>query len=105
MPPTRVSRPSSVSRSRSATEAPGENAVGKARILIVDDDAAIRSSLQRILEYEEYDVRAAESGEAALQALADRRFDLALLDVKMPGMDGLELLERVKRTWAELVCI
>jgi two-component system nitrogen regulation response regulator NtrX len=79
--------------------------VGKARILIVDDDAAIRSSLQRILEYEEYDVRAAESGEAALQALADRRFDLALLDVKMPGMDGLELLERVKRTHADLVCI
>jgi len=79
--------------------------VGKARILIVDDDAAIRGSLERILDYEDYDVRAAASGEQALAALAERRFDLALLDIKMPGMDGLELLERVKRTHEELVCI
>jgi two-component system nitrogen regulation response regulator NtrX len=79
--------------------------VGKARILIVDDDAAIRGSLERILEYEDYVVRAAESGEAALEALSERRFDLALLDIKMPGMDGLELLERVKKSHEELVCI
>jgi two-component system nitrogen regulation response regulator NtrX len=77
----------------------------KARILIVDDDASIRESLQRVLKYEEYDVRLATDGPKALEALAERRHDLALLDIKMPGMDGLELLERIKKSHPDLVCI
>jgi two-component system nitrogen regulation response regulator NtrX len=79
--------------------------MAKARILIVDDDASIRESLQRVLKYEDYDVQLAEDGPAALERLAERRHDLALLDVKMPGMDGLELLERIKKAHADLVCI
>ena len=79
--------------------------MSKARILIVDDDATIRESLTRVLEYEDYTVQAADSGAGALERLAERRFDLALFDIKMPGMDGLELLERTKARWPELVCV
>jgi len=79
--------------------------VTKARILIVDDEASIRDSLRRVLEYEDYAVHAAADGPSALEQLAERRFDLALFDIKMPGMDGLELLERAKRARRDLVCI
>jgi two-component system nitrogen regulation response regulator NtrX len=79
--------------------------VSKARILIVDDDPTIRESLSRVLDYEDYAVGTAESGAEALEMLGERRFDLALFDIKMPEMDGLELLERAKRAWPGLVCV
>jgi two-component system nitrogen regulation response regulator NtrX len=79
--------------------------MSKARILIVDDDASIRESLTRVLKYEDYEVRTAVDGPKALDALAERHHDLALVDIKMPGMDGLELLERVKKSHPDLVCI
>jgi two-component system nitrogen regulation response regulator NtrX len=79
--------------------------VSKARILIVDDDASIRESLRRVLEYEDYTVLAAADGPRALEILGERRVDLALLDVKMPGMDGLEVLERARRMHGDLVCV
>ena len=62
-------------------------------ILVVDDEAGVRASLAGILGDEGYAVEAVETGEAALAALAARRFDLVLLDVWLPGMDGLEILE------------
>ena len=65
-------------------------------ILVVDDEAGVRSSLAAILGDEGYAVEAVESGEAALAALENRRYDLLLLDVWMPGMDGLEVLARVR---------
>jgi two-component system nitrogen regulation response regulator NtrX len=64
----------------------------RASVLIVDDEAAIRDSLRMILEYEGYRVEEAGSGSQALVRVADRLPDAALLDVKMPEMDGLELL-------------
>jgi two-component system nitrogen regulation response regulator NtrX len=79
--------------------------LSKARILIVDDDATIRDSLERVLDYEDYAVTTAADGPKALELLAERRFDLALLDIKMPGMDGLEVLERAKKLHEDLVCI
>jgi two-component system nitrogen regulation response regulator NtrX len=66
------------------------------QILIVDDESGVRSSLGGILRDEGYEVSAAESGEAALQALESRRFDLVLLDVWLPGLDGLETLSRLR---------
>ena len=65
-------------------------------ILVVDDEAGVRGSLVGILGDEGYAAEAVESGEAALTALESRRYDLLLLDVWLPGMDGLEVLARVR---------
>jgi two-component system nitrogen regulation response regulator NtrX len=68
----------------------------KSRILVIDDEAAIRDSLRMTLEYEGYEFVGAATGQEGL-ALAEREApDLVLLDVKMPGMDGLEVLERLR---------
>src|SRR5712671_3710631 len=70
--------------------------MAKSRILIIDDEAAIRDSLRMTLEYEGYDVLAAATGQEGL-ALAERETpDLVVLDVKMPGMDGIEVLDRLR---------
>ena len=66
------------------------------RILVVDDDRQTRLKLTRELEGRGYTVSAVEGGEAALQALANESFDLILLDILMPEMDGLEVLERLQ---------
>ncbi len=63
-----------------------------ARILVVDDEAAIRDSLGKILRYEGFEVEQAPDGPTALALYERQDFDLIFLDVKMPGMDGLELL-------------
>jgi len=68
----------------------------KSRILVIDDEAAIRDSLRMTLEYEGYEFIGAATGQEGL-ALAEREApDLVLLDVKMPGMDGIEVLERLR---------
>ncbi len=64
-------------------------------VLIVDDELAIRETLEQILTYEGYTVQKAASGVEALQAVKQQRPDVMLLDVKMPGMDGFEVLEKV----------
>src|SRR5215471_20499614 len=71
-------------------------------ILVVDDEAGVRSSLAGILGDEGYAVDTAESGEAGLGALENRRYDLLLLDVWLPGLDGLEVLSRVRTLDPEL---
>ena len=65
-------------------------------ILIVDDEVTIRQSLKGVLEDEGYKVALAESGEACLEALKKRPTDVVLLDIWLPGMDGLETLEKIK---------
>src|SRR5215212_4587210 len=68
----------------------------KPRILVIDDEAAIRDSLKMTLEYEGYDFIGAATGQEGL-TLAERDSpDLVLLDVKMPGMDGIDVLERLR---------
>jgi len=70
----------------------------KPRILVIDDEAAIRDSLRMILEYEDYRFLGASSGQEGI-ALAQRdRPDLVLLDIKMPGMDGMEVLRSLRAT-------
>lgn len=66
----------------------------KGNILIVDDEATMRMSLAEILQLESYRVTIAENGEKALELLDGEAFDLMLLDIKMPGMDGVEVLKR-----------
>ena len=65
-------------------------------ILIVDDESAIRESLQGVFEDEGYTATAAPSGEAGLEAVRGKAFDVILLDIWLPGMDGLETLQRVR---------
>jgi two-component system nitrogen regulation response regulator NtrX len=64
-------------------------------ILIADDERGIRDSLKRLLEFESYQVLLANDGPSALKTARDQRVDLMLLDIKMPGMDGLEVLSHV----------
>ncbi|GAB4135327.1 MAG: sigma-54 dependent transcriptional regulator [Raineya sp.] len=65
-----------------------------AKVLIIDDEAAIRRALREILEYEKHQVFEAKDGEEGLQMLSKEDYDLALCDIKMPKMDGLEVLTK-----------
>ena len=67
------------------------------KILIVDDEKNIRRTLSNILEDEHYKVITTESGENALNILSNEIIDLMLLDVKLPGMDGIEVLKLIKK--------
>src|SRR4051794_25619694 len=66
------------------------------RILIVEDDPSLASGLARILEAEGYAVDATSRGEDAVQAARQERFDLVILDVGLPGIDGFEVLRRLR---------
>lgn len=66
------------------------------RILLVDDDPAVRSSLRRALALEGYEVLTAENGEAALVLSGEIEPDVIVLDVMLPGMDGLEVCEQLR---------
>jgi two-component system, NtrC family, nitrogen regulation response regulator NtrX len=68
-----------------------------AKILLIDDERFIRSSLREILEYENYEVVEAQDGAEGLQKIRDEEFDLVLCDIKMPILDGLDVLEQVKQ--------
>jgi two-component system nitrogen regulation response regulator NtrX len=68
----------------------------KPRILVIDDESAIRDSLKMILEYEGYEVLGAATGQDGLSAVDRDPPDLVLLDIKMAGMDGLEVLQRLR---------
>jgi DNA-binding NtrC family response regulator len=69
--------------------------VGPARILIIDDEAAIRESLETLLSIEGFDVTMAVDGASGLEQLAGNEFDLLLLDLALPGESGLDVLPRV----------
>jgi DNA-binding NtrC family response regulator len=71
------------------------------RILIVDDEPILRSTLEEFLKNEGFDAEPAASGEEALAKAGERDFDVAICDVQMPGMDGLELLNRLRQTSPE----
>lgn len=63
-------------------------------ILIIDDERAIRNSLKEILEYEKYNVDEAEDGEQGLKMMSKNNYDVVLCDIKMPNMDGMEVLQK-----------
>ncbi|MGI8997143.1 MAG: sigma-54-dependent transcriptional regulator, partial [Pyrinomonadaceae bacterium] len=69
--------------------------MARKNILVVDDDKPQREILEMILSGEGYEVTTAASGEAALKFAKERRFDLVLTDLKMTGMDGIELLQKL----------
>jgi two-component system, sensor histidine kinase and response regulator len=80
-------------------------ASGMARILVIDDERGIREGCRRVLQAEGYHAETAENGEAGLRAVEAGKFDLLLVDVKMPGMSGIELVRRVREVDPSLVCV
>ncbi|MFP4046194.1 MAG: sigma-54-dependent transcriptional regulator, partial [Bacteroidales bacterium] len=66
-----------------------------AKILAIDDEKTIRESLKEILEYEHHEVELSADGEEAIELFKENKYDLVLLDIKMPQMDGIEVLEKL----------
>jgi len=73
----------------------------KPNILIVDDEEVVRRSFSRVLDGAHWRTASAEGGEQALRALAREPFDVVLLDLRMPGADGIEVLKAIKAGWPE----
>jgi diguanylate cyclase (GGDEF)-like protein len=72
------------------------NEPGTAHLLLIDDDALLRGMVTKTLQHAGFEVSAAASGEAALAQFAERQYDLVLLDVMMPGLDGYETCRRIR---------
>ena len=89
----------SVTMSRTSVEPAGST------ILVIDDEAAIRESLEVLLTLEGYTVKMAVDGEQGLRKLEQDNFDLVLLDLALPGQSGLELLPQIKERNPELPVI
>ena len=73
----------------------------KANILIVDDEEVVRLSHLRSLEGSECQTRAAEDGRQAIQVMEQDPADVILLDLRMPGLDGMDVLKTIKQRWPE----
>ena len=73
----------------------------KASILIVDDEEVVRRSHLRSLEETGCHTEAAQDGYQALQVMEERDFDVVLLDLRMPGLDGMDVLKIIKERWPE----
>ena len=69
----------------------------KIKLLVVDDEVAFLNSISKRLELRDFDVTKAICGSEAVKFVSENKFDLALIDLKMPGMSGQELLEILKR--------
>ncbi|BCM93556.1 adaptive-response sensory-kinase SasA [Abditibacteriota bacterium] len=80
----------------SALPEPSSSDDSQSLLLVVDDNEANRDVLSRLLEYQGYAVATAKDGRQALQAIRERAFDLVLLDIMMPEMDGYEVLQHLK---------
>lgn len=77
------------------------------KVLVVDDDAVVGKSFNRVLSSKGYVVTTAQNAHEALKQIREQDFDVVFTDIKMPGMDGVELAERVKssRPWTPVVII
>jgi DNA-binding NtrC family response regulator len=79
----------------------------KRHVLVIDDDAVVGRSFDRVLSEKGYEVSTALSGEEAMKTLENTNFDVVFTDIKMPGMDGLEVTEKIKARcpWTPVVVI
>lgn len=76
-----------------------------ANILVIDDEKGIRDTLKEILEYEKHTVDVAEEGQQGLEKLKTNTYEIVLCDIKMPGMDGIEVLEKIVEDYPEMPVI
>jgi len=72
------------------------------RIIVIDDEPSILESFKMILKIKDYDVSTFPDGPSALAQLEKGKFDMAFIDYKLPGMDGLEVLKKIKETDPEV---
>lgn len=79
----------------------------KRKVLVIDDDAVVGRSFDRVLSDKGYDVSTVLNGEDALSSIEHNNYDVVFTDIKMPGMDGLEVTERIKKRcpWTPVVVI
>jgi DNA-binding NtrC family response regulator len=79
----------------------------KLHVLVIDDDAVVGRSFDRVLSGKGYEVSTALNGEEALNTIENTQFDVVFTDIKMPGMDGLDVAERIKAKcpWTPVVVI
>jgi len=82
-----------------------ESAYDTPRILIADDEESIRFLLTEVMRREGYDVTATDNGEKAVQLVRENNFDLVILDMRMPGMDGMQALKEMRRIRPHLVVL
>ncbi|MBI4843425.1 MAG: response regulator [Nitrospirae bacterium] len=71
------------------------------KILVIDDEEIIRKSFQKILTPEGFEVKLASSGHEGISSLQKESFGVVLLDLKMPDMDGMDVLKEIKENWPE----
>jgi CheY-like chemotaxis protein len=76
-----------------------------ARILVIDDDRAVLSTIKILLERDSHAVETVDNSRAGLQLLETQKFDLLIVDIFMPGMDGFETMRLVHRSWPEMPII
>jgi DNA-binding NtrC family response regulator len=77
----------------------------KSRVLVVDDEEALRTVLSTELKGEGYEVDTASDGDEAISIVQNKKFDLLLLDIKMPKVDGFEVLKFVKKSFPSIKVI
>ena len=74
----------------------------KGKILVVDDEDIVRTSCSRTLTPGGFEVKLAKNGREGLKMMGEETFDLVLTDLKMPDMDGIEVLRKIKEDWPEV---
>ena len=79
--------------------------MSKGSILIIDDEDIVRISCKRTLMPEGFKVKTAQNGVEGLKMIEEEKFDIVLTDLKMPDIDGIEVLRLIKQRWAETVVI
>ena len=71
--------------------------MNKIKVLLVDDEFSFTTSMEKVLSRRGFDVKVASNGLTALDLIAGEQFDVIVLDIKMPGMDGVQVLEEIRR--------
>lgn len=73
----------------------------RTRVLVIDDEEVVRLGLARVLSETHHEVEMAKSGPDALSEMEKRDFDVVLLDLRLPGMDGMDVLKTIKQRWPD----